>query len=193
MTRGIIEYCGKKIKFKNYKQAIKNNIAYLTEDRKSEGLALRMTMAENMLSARITVQDNRFVCSSKLGYEEINELNEKLQIVPPDRKKLISTFSGGNQQKVLLAKWLITKPKLLILDEPTRGVDVGAKEMIHHAILNHVKAGNGAIVISSDLMELIGLSSRIIILRQGRVIGEMESNECNEEVLLAAANSGVEC
>jgi ABC-type sugar transport system ATPase subunit len=111
-----------------------------------------------------------------------------LNVQPPEPKREIATFSGGNQQKVLLAKWLATDPEVLILDEPTRGVDVGAKAVIHRAIGAAADRGKSVILISSDLPELVGLSDRIVIMRRGRLIGEMSGERCTEETVLLAAN-----
>lgn len=115
---------------------------------------------------------------------------EELQVNPPNTDKITGQLSGGNQQKVLLAKWLMTNPKLLILDEPTRGVDVGAKSMIHEAVKRHVNKGNAAIIISSDLMEVGGLSDRVLILYHGcqRGIIDKEQDNCSEVSLLMLAN-----
>jgi ABC-type sugar transport system ATPase subunit len=100
----------------------------------------------------------------------------------------VSNLSGGNQQKVLLGKWLASEPALLILDEPTRGVDVGAKEVLHDAIMELSKAGMAIILISSDLPELVGLSNRVLVIREGRLIKEMPREACTEESVLLAAN-----
>ena len=115
---------------------------------------------------------------------------DELQVNPRNVKKIVGQLSGGNQQKVLLAKWLLTDPKLLILDEPTRGVDVGAKSMIHEAIKRHVDKGNAAIIISSDLMEVGGLSDRVLLLYHGRQRGiiEKDKDNCSEVSLLMLAN-----
>ena len=103
----------------------------------------------------------------------------------------MSNLSGGNQQKVLLGKWLASEPAVLILDEPTRGVDVGAKEVIHDAIMELSKAGMAIILISSDLPELVGLSNRVLVIREGRLIKEMPRAACTEESVLLAANGEV--
>jgi ABC-type sugar transport system ATPase subunit len=111
-----------------------------------------------------------------------------LHIHPPEPQREVATLSGGNQQKVLLAKWLATDPEVLILDEPTRGVDIGAKAIIHRAIAEVADRGKCVILISSDLPELVGLSDRIVIMRRGRLIGEMSGAECTEQAVLLAAN-----
>jgi ribose transport system ATP-binding protein len=113
---------------------------------------------------------------------------EQMQVQPPDPDRETTHLSGGNQQKVLLAKWLATDPRVLVLDEPTRGVDVGAKAVIHRAAAAIADRGCGVILISSDLPELVGLSDRILVLRQGHLVGELAGGECSpEDVLLAAS------
>ena len=111
-----------------------------------------------------------------------------LQIPPPDASLEVSNLSGGNQQKVLLAKWLASDPAVLFLDEPTRGVDVGAKKIIHDSIIELSKSGLAVVLISSDLPELVGLSNRILVIREGSLIGEMPREDCTEESVLLAAN-----
>jgi ribose transport system ATP-binding protein len=113
---------------------------------------------------------------------------KELSIYPPDPSRMLNNLSGGNQQKVLLAKWMAVEPKVLILDEPTRGVDIGAKEIIHSSIERLAQEGHTVILISSDLPELVALSSRILIMRQGRIFREMNQSEATEESVLLAAN-----
>jgi len=118
---------------------------------------------------------------------------QELQIYPPDPLRMVNNLSGGNQQKVLMAKWLITQPRIFIIDEPTRGVDIGAKMIIHKAIEKLADKGNAVILISSDLPELVGLSTRITVMRQGRLIGELKEGQFNEESALLAANGEGDC
>ena len=186
---GRVTYCGQRLTNKGYAYAIKQNIAYLTEDRKIQGLSLDQSIAENIMSAKLVAQSTDFVVQ-KTHSSDVEEWMQTLKVIPNEPRKIVGQLSGGNQQKVLLAKWLNTKPKLLILDEPTRGVDVGAKEMIHKTVKTYVQNGNAAILISSDLMELIGLSDRVLILNHGRVFGILNKRECTEESLLLASNGG---
>lgn len=185
---GTIELAGEKIVGRKMSQMLKKGIAYLSENRKSEGLALRLTLAENLLTALIPQNTKGLVYSSKLGRPRMLELMQELSIYPPDPSRTVRNLSGGNQQKVLLAKWLAISPKVLILDEPTRGVDVGAKMIIHQAVERLASQGSAIILISSDLPELVSLSDRVVIMRQGHLIGEMQHNEFNEEAVLLAAN-----
>ncbi len=173
---------------RNMSEALDSGVAYLTEDRKNQGLVLRLTVRENVLSALIPEHSHYFLYQQKQGEHLLAPLINELQITPPDPEILTSNLSGGNQQKVLLAKWLATAPRLLILDEPTRGVDIGAKLIIHQTIEKLAQRGTAVILISSDLPELVGLSDRIMIMRKGYFTKEMPRVECSEESVLLAVN-----
>lgn len=188
INEGDIELSGEKLAARKMNQMLKKGVAYLSENRKSEGLALRLTLGENLLTALIPQNTRRLVYSSKIGRPKLSELMKELSIYPPDPNRTVGNLSGGNQQKVLLAKWLAINPKVLILDEPTRGVDIGAKMIIHQAIERLADKGSAIILISSDLPELVSLSDRVVIMRQGHLIGEMKQGEFNEESVLLAAN-----
>ena len=185
---GRIVLNGRPIRPRNYRAAVRAGLAYLTEDRKAQGLALRLRMGENVLSALIPRHCRCGVYSPGRGRPTLDRLVGALDITPPQPKRLVNTLSGGNQQKVLLAKWLATDPQVLILDEPTRGVDVGAKVVIHKAIAELADAGKSVILISSDLPELVGLSDRIAVMRQGHLIGEIARADATETSVLLAAN-----
>ena len=185
---GRIVLNGTPIRPRSYRDAVRAGLAYLTEDRKAQGLALRLRMGENVLSALIPRHCRCGVYSPGRGRPALDHLVGSLDITPPAPKRLVNTLSGGNQQKVLLAKWLATDPQVLILDEPTRGVDVGAKIVIHKAIAELADAGKSVILISSDLPELVGLSDRIAIMRQGHLIGEIDRAGATEASVLLAAN-----
>lgn len=179
---------GKKIVPKSMSRMVEHGVAYLTENRKTQGLALRLSVGENALAALIPRHTKNMVYSKKRGKDTLDRVIKELQIYPPDPSRTVGNLSGGNQQKVLLAKWLATEPQVLILDEPTRGVDIGAKMVIHKVIEKLADQGNAIILISSDLPELVTLSDRVMIMRQGHFIGEMEKGEFNEESVLLAAN-----
>ena len=165
------------------------SFAYLTEDRKLEGLALLNTARENALAA-LNARRRRLV-PRREGAGIFSRLAAELRLHPAEPERQTLQFSGGNQQKILLAKWLATAPAVCILDEPTRGVDVGAKQVIHEAIGRLADSGTGVILISSDLPELVGLSDRIAILRKGHLVGEMRKGEFSEDAVLLAANGEV--
>lgn len=178
---------GKKLNIRNTKQAIENGIGYMSEDRKTQGLYLKFSIKNNLISNRLKdfcikgFISEKQVCQN--GEERIKEFN----IVTPGCEQIVGNLSGGNQQKVLLATWFGIKPKVLIVDEPTRGVDVGAKSEIYVLLRKLAKTGVGIIMISSDLPEILGVSDRIIIMRDGKVAGELSKEEANEEKVIALA------
>jgi ABC-type sugar transport system ATPase subunit len=143
---------------------------------------------DNVLSAMVDRLSSAGIFSRTRGKPRVESLIGELSIYPPDPSRTVSNLSGGNQQKVLLAKWLATEPKVLILDEPTRGVDIGAKMTIHSSIEKLARGGCTVLLISSDLPELVGLCDRVVVMRKGHFIREMQYSECSEESLLLAAN-----
>lgn len=180
---------GKEIKLGKMSRMLNHGIAYLTEDRKLEGLALRLTNKDNIMSTIIPGLSKAGFFLPKKGKPIVEELFKRLYIVPNNPNLNTGNLSGGNQQKVLLAKWLSTKPKILILDEPTRGVDVGAKKLIHETIVQLTKEGISVLLLSSDLPEVVSLSDRVIVLKSGHLIGELHKDECiDENKALLAAN-----
>jgi ABC-type sugar transport system ATPase subunit len=185
---GSIELDGKPVRGSTMADFLEQGISYLTEDRKTEGLALRLPVIDNVLSAMVDRLSSAGVYSQARGKPTVERLIGELSIYPSDPSRTVSNLSGGNQQKVLLAKWLASQPKVLILDEPTRGVDVGAKMTIHSSIEKLAREGCTVLLISSDLPELVGLCDRVLIMRKGHIIREMLYSECSEESLLLAAN-----
>jgi ribose transport system ATP-binding protein len=190
LDRGTIELDGRPFRPRSLASAIRQGVAYLTEDRKRQGLALRLSSGENVLSAILPRLARRGLLGAGAGAGIVQELAVDLQVHPPDPGTPTRSLSGGNQQKVLLAKWLAVAPKVLILDEPTRGVDIGAKVVIHEAIERLAAGGTTVLLISSDLPELLGLSNRIVVLRRGRVACELSRSEFSEEAVLLAASGG---
>lgn len=188
VDEGVIYIDGKQVKYRSMKKALKYGVAYLTENRKTQGLALRLTMGENALSALIPRHTKYLVYSRRRGEDVLERMTRELQIYPPDPSRMMNNLSGGNQQKVLMAKWLAVEPGVFIIDEPTRGVDIGAKMIIHKAIERLADQGNAVILISSDLPELTSLSNRLMVMKRGYFIGEMKEGEFNEESALLAAN-----
>jgi ABC-type sugar transport system ATPase subunit len=187
--QGTMSLDGAPYRPKNMADAVNAGVAYLTEDRKNQGLALRLSVRENVLSAMIPEHSHYFVYQEQQGDQVLPPLIRELQITPSDPDVMTSNLSGGNQQKVLMAKWLATAPRLLILDEPTRGVDIGAKLLIHQTIEKLAEQDTAIILISSDLPELVGLSDRIMIMRKGYFTKEMTRLECCEESVLLAVNA----
>jgi ABC-type sugar transport system ATPase subunit len=185
---GTIELDGRPVRGSTMAAFLAQGISYLTEDRKVEGLALRLAVDDNVLSAMVDRLSTAGIYSKARGKPRVDELIGELSIYPPDPARTVGNLSGGNQQKVLLAKWLATEPKVLILDEPTRGVDIGAKMTIHTSIEKIARGGCTVLLISSDLPELVGLCDRVMVMRKGHFIREMAYHECSEENLLLAAN-----
>jgi len=182
---------GREASPRNMAAALRLGIAYLSEDRKSEGLALRLSIKENVLAGLIPMHSKAGVYLPEAGSALLESLMRELSIYPRDPSRTVGNLSGGNQQKVLLAKWMACGPKVLILDEPTRGVDIGAKMIIHAQIERLANEGHTIILISSDLPELVGLSDRVMIMRKGHFIREMAKEECTEESVLIAANTDI--
>jgi len=185
---GTIEIDGKVLTSHSMRRRLDQGIAYLTDERKNGGLALRLPVDENILAPIINRYAQAGIYSKKKAEPVVVDSIKNLEIYPPDPSRTVGNLSGGNQQKVLLAKWLASAPKVLILNEPTRGVDIGAKETIHAAIERLAASGSSVILISSDLPELVSLSDRIVIMVNGRLTREMNYKECTEESVLLAAN-----
>lgn len=188
VDRGRVLLNGKDVTPAGYGDAIRAGLAYLTEDRKAQGLALRLTVAENLLAAIIPRECRMGVFRGGQQAAVLDRYIGALHIQPPEPQREAATLSGGNQQKVLLAKWLATDPEVLLLDEPTRGVDIGAKAIIHRAVAEVADRGKSVILISSDLPELVGLSDRVAIMWRGHLVGELSGPACTEEAVLLAAN-----
>jgi ribose transport system ATP-binding protein len=171
--------------------AIKYGISYLSEDRKKEGLLLQMSVAQNMTLANLkTYQKGLKKINRKAEINDVEEYITKLSIKTPSQNQLIRNLSGGNQQKVILAKWLMLSPKVLIVDEPTRGIDVGAKKEIYDVLNELKRMGKAIIIISSDMPEIIGVSDRIIVMHEGKITGEVTREEANQENIMKYAIGG---
>lgn len=179
---------GKEVHFKDLGESIRGGLGYLTEDRKVVGLALPQTVSDNVTACIIVKCGPGILYQAKKQNDLVDERINEMSVYPADRDRLVNSFSGGNQQKVLMAKWLAADVDILILDEPTRGVDVNAKQVIHDAVKRYVSQGNACILLSSDLPEVVGLCDRAVILREGHIIGEIPKEGINENALLIAAN-----
>lgn len=182
----ILKY-GKEIENKSAKDAIKNRIAYVSEDRKGDGLILELSVKENMSISSLDRVSSLFKIDKKKELERVNSYIERMRIKTPSENQLIKNLSGGNQQKIAIAKALMTHPDVLILDEPTRGVDVGAKKEIYDLINEFKDQGKAVIMISSEMPEILGLSDRIIVLSQGKITGEFDIKDATQESILKCA------
>jgi rhamnose transport system ATP-binding protein len=179
---------GKEVRIRNSKDALKLGIAYATEDRRGHGLIFNQSIAANITLPSL----DRYLNSLRLVRKSLEratalDFRERLSIRAPSVETPASSLSGGNQQKVVLSKWLDTKPRVLILDEPTRGIDVGAKVEVHHLVDQLVKEGIAIILISSDLPELLPMSDRILVMREGRQMDLIDVAEATQESVLTLA------
>ncbi|MDM5247809.1 sugar ABC transporter ATP-binding protein [Lysinibacillus sp. G4S2] len=186
---GDIYVNGEKVKIKSPQDAIKHKMALLTEDRKLTGAFLPISIKENMIISNINKFLKFGLMNRQLVNDACNEMVQLLNIKTPHLNQIIMNLSGGNQQKVLLARWLLNDPDILILDEPTRGVDVGAKSEIHKIMSKLAHEGKAIIMISSELPEVLGMSDRIVVMHEGYKKGELAREEANQERVLELAYS----
>lgn len=190
---GQVEVEGKAQKISTPKDAIEAGIGMLPENRKLHGALIDMTVKDNITLANLRkLLTGKFVLQQKNEKVTAEQYVQKLGVKTPSIYQKVKSLSGGNQQKVILAKWLFTKPKLLIFDEPTQGIDVGAKHEIYNLIADFVRNGGGILLISSELPELMGLSDRIYVMHQGKLVREFKQEEATEENITLYASGGHE-
>ena len=183
---GTMKIDGKEVKIKKgADDAIRHKIAYVTEDRKGNGLVLSQSIKVNTSLAHLDAISNHMVIDGDKEYAVAEEYREKLKTKTPSVEQLVGNLSGGNQQKVLLAKWMFAEPDIMLLDEPTRGIDVGAKYEIYCIINDLAAAGKCVVMISSELPEVLGMSDRIYIMNEGKFVGEMKASEATQENIMA--------
>ncbi len=186
-TSGKVRINGKEVKIKNAQTSIKNGLAMLSEDRRLYGIVPVRSVEENAVLANL----KRVIYGGKAHKGEerslVSDYFAKLHVKTPNLETPIQSLSGGNQQKVLFVKWLICNPDVLILDEPTRGIDVGAKFEIYRLITDIAKSGKGVVMVSSELPELIGMCDRIYVMSRGRVTAELERSQFNQETIMKYA------
>ena len=187
LVSGTLKLDGQTVKLKKTPtDAIKHKIAYVTEDRKGNGLVLSQSIKINTSLANLDALASGTVIDKDKEYQVAEEYRDKLKIKTPSVEQLVGNLSGGNQQKVLLARWMFAEPDILILDEPTRGIDVGAKYEIYCIINDLAAAGKSVIMISSELPEVLAMSDRIYIMNASRIVGEMKASEATQENIMAA-------
>ncbi|NMA16284.1 MAG: sugar ABC transporter ATP-binding protein, partial [Erysipelotrichia bacterium] len=185
---GTIKYLGKEMKINRPKDAIDSGIAMLTEDRRNTGILGVLSVADNISIASLNQYlDYGIAINDKKIESLVKENIEKMDIKTPSSKTLIKSLSGGNQQKVLIGRWLANNPDVLILDEPTRGIDVGAKYEIYTIIADLAKQGKSIIMISSEMPELIGMADRIMVMCDGRVTGFIDGKDATQEDIMELA------
>jgi inositol transport system ATP-binding protein len=188
-SSGTISINGKQVKMSSPSVAMANGMAFLTEDRKETGCFLLLDIQEN---TQMAVLQNKYV---KYGFvqqaalaKDSADMANTLRVRTPDMQEPIINLSGGNQQKVLISRWLLTKPRILILDEPTRGIDVGAKAEIHRLVSELAKDGVAVIMISSEMPEVLGMSDRIMVIHEGRVTGFLNRDEADQVKIMELAS-----
>ncbi|MGN0306367.1 MAG: ATP-binding cassette domain-containing protein, partial [Lachnospiraceae bacterium] len=187
ITAGEVFLEGKKVSFKKPKDAIKKGIAYVSEDRKGNGLVLIQDIKYNISIANLEELQEGISLNENEEINIANSFKKSINIKAPSIMQKVVNLSGGNQQKVQLAKWMFVKPKVLILDEPTRGIDVGAKYEIYTLMNKLVEEGMSIIMISSELPEVLGMSDRLYVMSSGKIAGELTAEEADENKVMAMA------
>ncbi|TDQ32164.1 sugar ABC transporter ATP-binding protein [Aureibacillus halotolerans] len=191
ITSGQIYVDGKKVSIRKPTDAINEGIGFVTEDRKSKGLILGDSIRDNMSLASLSSISRFGIVQQQKENAIVEELMQKLRVKASNMNQKLKALSGGNQQKVVLGKWLATHPKLLILDEPTRGVDIGAKKEIYQIMNELTSNGVAILMISSELPEVLGMSDRIIVVHEGTISAEFSKQDANQENIMHAATGGV--
>ena len=190
-TSGSIKLNGKEIRNKNTREAIENGFAMVNEDRRTYGLVLGRSIHHNVSLANLQKYTKGLIDDKAIS-KDVEEMREILQIKIANENVEAGTLSGGNQQKVVLAKWLIGDVKVMILDEPTRGIDVGAKSEIHKLMTKFAREGMAIIMISSELPEVLGMSDRVVVMQEGIIQGILDRSEATQESIMKLATRGVE-
>ncbi|RKD22168.1 glucose ABC transporter ATP-binding protein/galactose ABC transporter ATP-binding protein [Caminicella sporogenes DSM 14501] len=182
---GSIYLHGKKINNKNPREAIKNKFALVTEERRATGIFPVLSVRFNAFISNIDkyIKSNKLLDEKKI-IDDTNWVINSMRVKTPSHKTLISSLSGGNQQKVIIGRWLLTEPEILLLDEPTRGIDVGAKYEIYQLMIDLANKGKGIIMVSSEMAELLGVTDRILVMSNGRVAGIVNTKETTQEEIL---------
>lgn len=187
--KGEMYFKGQRKQFNHPQDAIKEGIAYVTEDRKNDGLILMQDVKQNITLANLKRISHNGIIDNNAEVQIGNEYKTSLNIKTPSVEQIVGNLSGGNQQKVSVGKWLFVEPQVLILDEPTRGIDVGAKYEIYTIMNRLVEQGMSIIMISSELPEILGMSDRIYIVSSGRITGELPIAEANQEKIMEMATN----
>ena len=189
-VQGDISIAGMAVSLKSPDDAKKRGISFIPEDRKGQGLFLRLNVEHNICVANIDLAISKGVVSNKKKSQLAKDTCEKLRVRPLDIKMAVQNLSGGNQQKVVIGKWLCGEPDILILDEPTRGIDIGAKTEIYSLINYLADRGTGILIMSSEFREMSAICDRILVIRKGEIVGELVGKESSTEQLLTLALGG---
>lgn len=190
-TSGTVKIKGKDVVIKNVRESIENGMVMLSEDRRRYGIIPVRSVKENTTLSFLQKVFYGFRHHSKVEKNIVQDMFTKMKVKTPTLETSIASLSGGNQQKVLLAKWMIRNPDILILDEPTRGIDVGAKFEIYRLMTNLAKDGKGVIMVSSELPELIGMCDRIYVMAKGRITGEIQRKDFSQEIIMKHATGTI--
>jgi rhamnose transport system ATP-binding protein len=185
--RGEILVRGKRVRIGSPADAIAHGIAYVPEDRRRHGVVLEMPVSENVTLAALGNLSRFGALDFRRERELATDYTRRLGVKTASIRSLVSTLSGGNQQKVALSRWLLTKPTLLVLDEPTQGIDVGAKSEIHELMMELAESGVAILMISSELPEILGMSDRIAVMHGGTIVSVLDRAEATPERVLARA------
>jgi ABC-type sugar transport system ATPase subunit len=175
------------VRLRHPRDAVRRGIAMLPESRKEEGLVMLRSVRENTSLATVGDLTRAGVVRRRAERAEVRELAGRVDVRAASIEQPVTGLSGGNQQKVLFAKWLARRPRVLIADEPTRGVDIGAKRQIHELIVELAAGGMAVVVISSEIEEVIGLSHRVLVMRAGRIVEELAADAATQETVMRAA------
>src|SRR5690606_1291081 len=181
-TRGTVQVDGRTVRLRSPRQAVRTGLALVTEDRKAEGLSLNQSVPANARLVLDAVDPRRAAARAR----RIPGLLSSLDLVARGPDQVVRFLSGGNEQKVVLAKWLATEPSVIVLDEPTRGIDVGAKHRVYTLMRELAADGVAILMVSSELPEVIGMADRVIVLRDGRIAGELPGGTTVEAVMALA-------
>jgi ABC-type sugar transport system ATPase subunit len=176
---------GKELRRNSIRSPIRHGVALIPEDRKTQGLVLDMSIGQNITLTILRRLARLGVLLRSSEKTAVDDAIGRLEIKTPSARQMVRNLSGGNQQKVVLAKWLATEPAVLLLDEPTRGIDIGTKTELYRIIRTLAATGIATVVVSSDLAELLALSDRVLVMGDGRVVAELASAEATEDSVLA--------
>ena len=190
VTGGEIKVNGQRVKIRSPLDAMKQGIGYLPEDRKGDGIIDELSVRDNIILALQVMKGFLRPLSRKEAEEFAEEFIKKLDIKTPSTSTPIKSLSGGNQQKVVLARWLLTQPMYLILDEPTRGIDVGTKVEIQKLVLQLAEAGMSLTFISSEIDEMLRVCSRLIVMKDREIVGELSGDLSEQDVMQMIAQGG---
>lgn len=187
-SRGEVYLNGEKIDNSSPQKAIASGLAYVTEDRKNTGLVLTSSVGENISIASLKNNSSCYFIKESSEKNDVLKMIEQFKIKTPDKEQVVQNLSGGNQQKVVLGRWSLTNPVVLMLDEPTRGIDVGAKKEIYKYMSEQALQGKGIIMVSSELPEVIGMSDRIVVFKDGKIVNIVPKENATQQLLLSLAS-----